>query len=73
MDLYRVSKKKTDTFVIQISREGIRFFFTHTVLEIEWILIIHKYHNSCIFPFILWIYSMQIMWIYYGFSGAVVT
>ena len=26
MTKYRVSKKKTDTFVIQISREGVSFF-----------------------------------------------
>jgi hypothetical protein len=33
------------------------------LLEIEWILVIH---NNCIFP-----YSMEIGWIYYGFSGAI--
>jgi hypothetical protein len=35
-------------------------------LEIEWILVIH---NNCIFPYNG--YSMGIVWIYYGFSGAI--
>jgi hypothetical protein len=36
------------------------------LLEIEWILVIH---NHCIFPYNG--YSMGIVWIYYGFSGAI--
>jgi hypothetical protein len=36
------------------------------LLEIEWILIIH---NNCIFPY--YGYSIEIVWIYYGFSGAI--
>ena len=35
-------------------------------MEIEWILLIH---NNCIFP--QYGYSMEIGWIYYGFSGAI--
>jgi hypothetical protein len=35
-----------------------------TLLEIEWILMIH---NNCIFPY--YGYSIEIVWIYYGFSG----
>ena len=35
-------------------------------LEIEWILVIH---NNCIFPY--YGYSIEIVWIYYGFSGAI--
>jgi hypothetical protein len=35
-------------------------------VEIEWILIIH---NNGIFPY--YRYSMEIVWIYYGFSGAI--
>ena len=35
-------------------------------MEIEWILIIH---NNCIFPY--YGYNIEIVWIYYGFSGAI--
>jgi hypothetical protein len=35
-------------------------------LEIEWILIIH---NNCIFPY--YGYNIEIIWIYYGFSGTI--
>jgi hypothetical protein len=34
--------------------------------NIEWILIIH---NNCIFPY--YGYNIEIVWIYYGFSGAI--
>jgi hypothetical protein len=37
------------------------------LLEIEWILVIH---NNCVFPY--YGYSMEIVWIYYGFGGAIV-
>jgi hypothetical protein len=37
------------------------------LLEIAWILIIH---NNCIFPYNG--YSIEIVWIYYEFSGAIV-
>ena len=37
-----------------------------SLLETEWILVIH---NNCIFPY--YGYSKEIVWIYYGFSGAI--
>jgi hypothetical protein len=36
------------------------------LVEIAWILMIH---NNCIFPY--YGYSIEIVWIYYGFSGAI--
>ena len=36
------------------------------LLEIEWILVIH---NNCIFPYCG--HSIEVVWIYYGFCGAI--
>ena len=38
-----------------------------TLLEIEWILMIH---NNCIFLY--YGYSIEIVWVYCGFSGSIV-
>jgi hypothetical protein len=38
------------------------------LLEIAWILMIH---NNCIFSY--YGYSIEIVWIYYGFSGSIVS
>jgi hypothetical protein len=37
-----------------------------TLLEIEWILMIH---NNCVFLYYAYSYSIEIVWVYYGFSG----